>query len=68
MTDSGLKESSSVRTLRVLDLGNTQITDAGLHWLQEPREMQKLSLADTKVTDVGIVQLKASLPGCEISR
>jgi len=44
--------------LKVLDLGNTQITDTGLAHLSGLTKLQRLELTGTKVTDAGLVRLE----------
>jgi hypothetical protein len=57
ITDAGLKELASLKTLQDLGLGSTQVTDAGLKHLTGLKDLQKLNLNFTKVTDAGVQDL-----------
>ncbi len=46
-----------LKSLRRLDLGNTEITDAGLKVVKELKGLRELDLQATKVTDAGAKEL-----------
>ena len=49
VTDVGLKDLASLKSLQVLDLWETQVTDAGLKELAVLKSLQVVQLARTKV-------------------
>jgi len=57
-------------SLRILDLGGTQVTDAGLEHLEGLTNLEVLGLAGTRVTDAGLERLKGmtSLRRLELHR
>jgi hypothetical protein len=52
--------------LKVLDLGNTQISDVGLKELAALTQLQGLICENTQVTKNGVAELQNALPKCKI--
>ncbi|MCI0680508.1 MAG: protein kinase [Gemmataceae bacterium] len=57
VTDAGLKELASLKTLQLLVLYRTNVSDAGLEQLAGLRSLQTLYLDDTQLTDAGMRKL-----------
>jgi hypothetical protein len=53
VTDAGLKELGSLKSLSFLDLMGTKVTDAGLKHLTGLKNLASLDLRETKVTESG---------------
>ncbi|MHC4401521.1 MAG: hypothetical protein ACYTG0_17755 [Planctomycetota bacterium] len=58
-SDSDLAHLGGLKSLKSLDLRDTQITDAGLEYLKTLTNLKWLDLCDTQVTDAGLEYLKA---------
>ena len=56
-TDAQLKELAGLKSLRCLDLNNTNVTDAVLKVLAGLKSLQSLDLTGTKLTDAGLKEL-----------
>lgn len=67
VTDAGLAHVGSFAELRTLILWDTHVTADGLRHLRGLRNLQELMLWHTPVTDQGADELRAALPGCDIS-
>ncbi len=67
ITDSGLKHIGQMTSLTMLVLEGGDVTDQGLHHLAKLTNLHELELMGTKVTSDGVRQLKAALPGCQVS-
>lgn len=57
MTDAGLKELASLKSLQELHLAGTQVTDVGLKELAGWKNLRTLDLRWTKVTSTGLKEL-----------
>ena len=66
MTDTGLKELTTLKNLSVLRLDSTKVTDAGLKELAPLKSLTRLDLRDTKATEAGRMELQKQLPKCKI--
>jgi hypothetical protein len=66
VTDAGLAHLTRLSQLRRLSLNSTRVTDAGLAHLAALNQLQELWLTCTRVTDNGVINLKQSLPNCEM--
>jgi len=65
LTDSDLKLVSQMKNLRVLDLGNTQITPAGVPHLAQLEQLESLNLWKTKLSGNGGLTALEKLPHLE---
>jgi hypothetical protein len=68
VTDAGLAHLQGLPDLEELGLAQTAVTDAGLVHLKGLKNLKRLDLDRTRVTDKGVDDLKAALPGLEITR
>ena len=68
VTDMGLKELATLKSLTYLGLYGTSVTDAGLKELTPLKTLTTLDLGYTKVTNAGVAELRKALPKCKISR
>jgi Leucine Rich repeat len=68
VTDAGLVHLKGLPDLEELGLAQTAVTDAGLTHLKGLKNLKRLDLDRTQVTDTGADDLKAALPGLEITR
>ena len=59
VTDAGLKELATIKSLQNLQLYGTQVTNAGLKELAGLKSLKCLNLSSTQVTDAGLAHLKA---------
>ena len=68
VTDAGLVHLKDLSGLEELGLAQTAVTDVGLAHLKGLKNLKRLDLDRTQVTSKGADDLKAALPGQEISR
>jgi hypothetical protein len=68
VTDAGLVHLAGLPELEELGLAQTAVTDAGLPHLKGLKKLKRLDLVGTKVTDKGADDLRAALPGLDITR
>ncbi|MSQ93286.1 MAG: hypothetical protein EXR98_01880 [Gemmataceae bacterium] len=68
VTDAGLKELASLKSLHTLDLSGMEVTDAGLKELAGLKSLHTLDLSGMEVTDAGVAELRKALPDCKIIR
>ena len=59
ITDDGIAHLSKMRSLKKLDIANSQITDRGLGYLSQIKTLETLNLPqrDQHITDVGLAHL-----------
>jgi uncharacterized membrane protein len=67
ITDAALDTLSQIKSLESLNLYGTKITDAGAKKLVSLTKLKRLYLWQTKVSPEVIAELKAAIPGLEIS-
>lgn len=68
VTDAGMKDIGTLRTLVNLDLTGTKVTDAGLRKLAVLDDLAYLDLTGTKVMHAGVKALQEALAKCRIVR
>jgi Leucine Rich repeat len=68
VTDAGLVHLAGLPQLEELGLAQTAVTDAGLTHLKGLKKLKRLDLVGTKVTDKGADDLRAAIPGLDITR
>ncbi len=76
VTDQSIESLKAMKSLRELDLNDTQVTDAGLGILKELPALSRLRLARTKITDQGFKNtlfakdslMQLDLRGTQVSR
>jgi len=66
ITDVGLADLSTIRTLRRLVLDHTDITDAGLRHLESLTNLEGLDVLCTNVTGSGVARLEKAIPRCRV--
>ncbi|XP_022051942.2 uncharacterized protein si:ch73-173p19.1 [Acanthochromis polyacanthus] len=66
VTDQGVKQLSTMTSLKKLSLSNTQVTNAGLPSLQGLQQLQELCLDRTAVTSPGVAGLITCLPNLQV--
>lgn len=60
ITDAGLAELSTIKTLRWLYLGQTKVTDAGLVYVNRLTNLESLDLSETTISPTGLNSLRKS--------
>ena len=66
ITDAGVAKLVSLAKLRVIGLGNTQVTDGVASTLAQMKQLKSINLARTKIAAESIKQLQLELKGCSI--
>jgi hypothetical protein len=71
LDDTGLAmlstEWARMPSLRLIDLGGTNISDDGLRHLEPLKQLTGLQVThQTQVTPAGLARLREELPGCHI--
>jgi len=65
-TDEHLRAIGALKSLRRLDLTQTDVTDEGLQHLYGCKRLEEVYLVNSEVTEQGVGELQEALPNCKI--
>ena len=57
ITDAGLKELKSLKSLTALYVGGTKLSDVGMDEISKMTALEMLDLSDTNITDQGLKKI-----------
>ena len=64
--DADMQSLQALTHLQIVTLNQTFVTDKGLLCLRHNSNLALVFIGDTKITDEGVVELKKSIPTCDV--
>ena len=66
LTDSGVKELTKLKALRILDLAGTKVSDNAVESFKSMRGLQRLDLRGTLITEDGKNAIQAAIDDVQL--